>query len=37
MRTALIVIDLINDIVRPDGAFAASAAEVASRGVIAFN
>jgi nicotinamidase-related amidase len=35
MRTALIVIDLINDIVHPDGALAASAAEVASRGVIA--
>jgi nicotinamidase-related amidase len=35
MRTALLVIDLINDIVHPDGAFAASAAEVASRGVIA--
>jgi nicotinamidase-related amidase len=35
MRTALIVIDLINDIVHPDGAFAASAAAVASRGVIA--
>jgi len=35
MRTALIVIDLINDIVHPDGALAASATEVASRGVIA--
>ncbi len=35
MRTALIVIDLINDIVHPDGAFAASAAEVVARGVIA--
>jgi nicotinamidase-related amidase len=35
MHTALIVIDLINDIVHPYGALAASAAEVASRGVIA--
>jgi nicotinamidase-related amidase len=35
MRTALIVIDLINDIVHPAGAFAAAAPEVAARGVIA--
>lgn len=35
MPTALIVIDLINDIVHQDGAFAAAAAEVASRNVIA--
>ena len=35
MRTALIVIDLINDIVHPDGALAAAASQVAARGVIA--
>jgi nicotinamidase-related amidase len=35
MRTALIVIDLINDIVHPDGALAAAAPQVAARGVIA--
>jgi nicotinamidase-related amidase len=35
MRTALIVIDLINDIVHPDGAFPAAAPQVVARGVIA--
>lgn len=35
MRTALVVIDLINDLVHPDGAMPTCAAEVQRRGVLA--